>query len=621
MAADQGYKMTVTERTAASVGFHFQPALDPNTQPRMKMEPPVLSAAETEEASQSTSFAAEVGSLRELLKRAPQQVKEEPNEGLAQCWEAQWQEFLRIMQSPHSGWGYHLPPPSPTDDPKISPKAPFDEVVDPSPWSKAMWVSQLRSGLGGDMSQTCCGPDVTDRGVKEEILDTEAISSDLERQRFRQFVYQETEGPRDVCMQLWELCRQWLKPEKHTKEQILELVVLEQFLVVLPLEIQTWVKEGGPETCIQAVSLAEDFVQRQQDAERQEEPIPRPSECTAAVSPEAERVPSNAEQSQFCDGTKQERDSQGDGEWLPKSNKEICLLQGSVGMEPAKTSLKRAEARISQSCEESSENQQSLVKEHRSQGGKRMDGSGGKNPAASRQRTKGGRHKMHFEQGKSLCAHLDENGVEERMNTGEKPYKCPDCGKCFSQSSSVVNHQRIHTGEKPYLCLECCKSFRVSSDLIRHQKIHTGERPYKCSDCGKSFCRSSHLVRHQRIHTGEKPYKCLRCGKGFSDSSYLITHERIHTGEKPYKCSECGKRFSNNSNLTVHERTHLTERPFRCPDCGKRFSNSPELTAHEKTHLSEKPYKCSECGKSFNWSSDLTVHQRIHGAVGEMVLH
>ncbi|EPY82256.1 zinc finger protein 24 [Camelus ferus] len=79
------------------------------------------------------------------------------------------------------------------------------------------------------------------------------------RQRFRQFGYQDSPGPREAVSQLRELCRLWLRPETHTKEQILELVVLEQFVAILPKELQTWVREHHPENGEEAVTVLEDL--------------------------------------------------------------------------------------------------------------------------------------------------------------------------------------------------------------------------------------------------------------------------------------------------------------------------------------------------------------------------
>uniref|UniRef100_A0A8C2W3K8 SCAN domain-containing protein 1 n=1 Tax=Chinchilla lanigera TaxID=34839 RepID=A0A8C2W3K8_CHILA len=56
------------------------------------------------------------------------------------------------------------------------------------------------------------------------------------RQRFRQFRYQDAAGPREAFRQLRELSRQWLRPDIRTKEQMVEMLVQEQLLAILPEE-------------------------------------------------------------------------------------------------------------------------------------------------------------------------------------------------------------------------------------------------------------------------------------------------------------------------------------------------------------------------------------------------
>ncbi|XP_077618606.1 zinc finger protein 213, partial [Crocuta crocuta] len=91
-----------------------------------------------------------------------------------------------------------------------------------------------------------------DSAQQEDSRDSEAC-----RQRFRHFCYRDVGGPHEAFSQLWELCCRWLRPELRTKEQILELLVLEQFLSVLPGGVQARVRERRPGSGEEAVALVE----------------------------------------------------------------------------------------------------------------------------------------------------------------------------------------------------------------------------------------------------------------------------------------------------------------------------------------------------------------------------
>lgn len=111
------------------------------------------------------------------------------------------------------------------------------------------------------------------------------------RQRFRQFCYRDAGGPHEAFSQLWELCCRWLRPELNSKEQILELLVLEQFLAVLPGEIQARVRTQHLGSGEEAVALVEDIQNQSlktwpQDEVSEVEPKAAVQELQATASPE-----------------------------------------------------------------------------------------------------------------------------------------------------------------------------------------------------------------------------------------------------------------------------------------------------------------------------------------------
>ncbi|XP_061475915.1 zinc finger protein 397-like isoform X6 [Rhineura floridana] len=599
--------------------------------------------------------------------RVSRGIKWEPCKGTPQRWEAQWQQFLMTLQGPHSAWqNPQLLETAPWDDAKTF-LASFEQVAKACQWPRGEWAARLLPALSGEAEQTfitLAAGDREDYGkVKAAILRGDALRMEAQRQHFRQFCCEEVEDPRRVYSQLQELCHLWLKPERRSKEQILELLILEQFLASLPPELQGWIRAGGPETCSQAVALAEDFLMSQQTARAGE--WQEPLQEMAEDSRDAEVAPLNVGQNQICKEAKQI--SNGDlcllgsgiqgprdpNSLLPPEGEEMARpdqAEGPMNLEETGTSLHVVEQSLTQP------GQQTMFWQVMQEEDRDTDSSEGllvpqpdltshsekaeemfvqfpvENERFPSQDAGDERRSMikmeNSQQADALpeeahstlteiyqwnvpvTAAVYEERCELRGEQGRKPAEENDESHKFTEglAAACSKSSVVHFRPKKFLVSKYGKKCNYRFGLVKH----TGEEHYAYPVSGENIQQKSYLVTHQRIPTGKKSYDCSECGKSFHPKSKLLRHQKIHTRESPFECLECGKSFISRGTLMVHQIIHTGEKPFECPQCGKCFSQRTNLLRHQRIHTGEKVHECLKCGKKFYRKDKLIQHQRVH---------
>lgn len=206
-----------------------------------------------------------------------------------------------------------------------------------------------------------------------------------------------------------------------------------------------------------------------------------------------------------------------------------------------------------------------------------------------------------------------------------KPSKklCVECGiSCLNISKHLNGNGRPIN---PNLKCEHCELILPTKCALKcHLRIHDKLPPYKCPDCGKDFTNWDDLSSHLKMSCGHIAkcvrYYCYSCKKHFASKSILANHIKDLHSRDIFRCSSCPVAFYNKTSIdkhmitTVHKEEAFSLNQKQCNMCPTKLMPLEEFESHIQNHTNNNSalmygYKCPWCSMVYVNKMAFIIHQ------------